>query len=451
MNHMPPLPNSVEARDIAYHFHPNTNARLHEEVGPMVIEKGDGIYVEDNTGKRYIEALGGLWSVALGFGEKRLAQAAYDQMIKLPYYHTFGHKAHGPVVELAEKLIGMAPVPMSKVHFTNSGSEANDLAIKMIWYRSNALGQPQRKKIIARLKGYHGVTIAAGSLTGLPNNHRSFDLPIANILHTSSPHYRTAKQEGETEEAFSARCAAELEALILAEGPETIAAFFAEPVMGAGGVIVPPKGYWEAMQPVLKKYDILFVADEVICGFGRTGEKFATTTYKLQPDIMTLSKQITSSYFPLSALLINDKVYQPIADESKKIGIFGHGFTASGHPVAAAVALENLKIFEERDLFNYVKEIAPQFQRRVRQLGTSPLAVEARGVGLIGAVEFSHESMAATPGKLGSLINQQMTEAGIITRNMGESLGFCPPLIITPKQIDELFDRAEKAVSNVRV
>lgn len=446
-----PLPNSIEARDIAYHFHPNTNLRLHEEVGPMVMTKGDGIYVEDNTGKRYIEALGGLWSVALGFGEKRLAQAAYEQMLKLPYYHSFGHKAHGPVIELAEKLIGMAPVPMSKVHFTNSGSEANDLAIKMIWYRSNALGQHQRKKIISRVKGYHGVTIAAGSLTGLPNNHRSFDLPIANILHTTSPHYRTSKQEGETEEAFSQRCAADLEALILAEGPETVAAFFAEPVMGAGGVIVPPKGYWEAIQPVLKKYDIIFVADEVICGFGRTGEKFGTITYKLQPDIMTLSKQITSSYFPLSALLINDKVYQPIADESKKIGVFGHGFTASGHPVAAAVALENLKIFEERDLFNYVKEIAPQFQRRVRQLGSHPLAVEARGIGLIGAVEFAHESLAATPGKLGGLINQQMVEAGLITRNMGESLAFCPPLIITPKQIDEMFDRAEQAVAAVKI
>jgi 4-aminobutyrate--pyruvate transaminase len=443
------LPNSIEARDIAYHFHPNTNARLHEEIGPMVIEKGDGIYVEDNTGKRYIEALGGLWSVALGFGEKRLAQAAYDQMIKLPYYHTFGHKAHGPVVELAEKLIQMAPVPMSKVHFTNSGSEANDLAIKMIWYRSNALGQPERKKIISRIKGYHGVTIAAGSLTGLPNNHRSFDIPLPNFLHTTCPHYRIMKQEGETEEAFSKRCAADLEALILAEGPETIAAFFAEPVMGAGGVIVPPRGYWEAIQPVLKKYDILFVADEVICGFGRTGEKFATTTYKLQPDFITVSKQLSSSYFPISALLFNDKVYQPIADESKKIGMFGHGFTASGHPVAAAVALENLKIFEERDLFNHVKEIAPHFQRRLRALGKHPLAVETRGVGLIGAVEFGHESTMATPGKIGALVNQQMMEAGIISRNMADSYAFCPPLIITTKQIDELFDRAEKALSNV--
>ena len=451
MNHMPHLPNSIEARDIAYHFHSNTNARLHEEIGPMVMEKGDGIYVEDNTGKRYIEALGGLWSVALGFGEKRLAQAAYDQMVKLPYYHTFGHKAHGPVVELAEKLIGMAPVPMSKVYFTNSGSEANDTAIKMIWYRSNALGQPQRKKIISRVKGYHGVTIAAASLTGLPNNQRSFDLPIAGILHTTCPHYRTTKQEGETEEMFSKRCAAELEEMILREGPETVAAFFAEPVMGAGGVIPPPKGYWEEIQPVLKKYDIIFVADEVICGFGRTGEKFGTITYKLEPDIMTVSKQLSSSYFPISALLFNDKVYQPIADESKKIGVFGHGYTASGHPVAAAVALENLKIIEERDLFNHVKEIAPQFQRRLHQLGKHGLAIETRGVGLIGAVEFAHESLSATPGKLGGMINAQFAEAGLISRNMGDSLAFCPPMIITAKQVDEMFDRAEKALSNVRV
>ncbi len=446
---MSQLPNSIEARDVAFQMHSYTDARRHEEMGPLVIEKGEGIYVTDNNGKRYIEGMSGLWSVALGFGEKRLVEAAARQMETLPYYHTFTHKSHSPSVELAEKLIGMAPVPMSKVYFTNSGSEANDTAIKLIWYRSNALGQPERKKIISRVKGYHGVTLASASLTGLPNNHRSFDLPIAGILHTTCPHYRTTARDGEDEAAFAKRCAQDLEEMILAEGPETIAAFFAEPVMGAGGVIVPPDGYWEAVQPVLKKYGILFVADEVICGFGRTGEMFGTTTYKLQPDIMTLSKQLSSSYVPISALLVNDTVYQPVADESHRIGVLGHGYTASGHPVASAVALENLKIMEERDVLNHVKDISPRFMSRLSGLLSHPLAVETRGIGLIGAVEVAHESFAETPGALGGKLNMAMQDRGLISRNMGDALAFCPPLITTEKQIDEIFDIAEASLDAV--
>ncbi|WP_163263934.1 aspartate aminotransferase family protein [Chelativorans alearense] len=443
------LPNSLEARDIAYHLHSYTDARKHEETGPLVIERGEGVHVYDNNGKRYIEGMAGLWSVALGFGEKRLAEAAARQMEKLPYYHTFAHKSHGPSVELAEKLVAMAPVPMSKAYFTNSGSEANDTAIKMIWYRSNALGEPQRKKIISRVKGYHGVTLASASLTGLPNNHRSFDLPLAGILHTTCPHYRTMKEEGESEGDFAKRCTRDLEALIVEEGPETIAAFFAEPVMGAGGVIVPPEGYWEAIQPVLKKYGILFVADEVICGFGRTGELFGSTTYGLEPDIMTLSKQLSSSYLPISALLVNEKVYAPLADESHAIGTWGHGFTASGHPVAAAVALENLKIMEERDVLGHVREVAPRFLARLEALGGRALAVEARGIGLIGAVEFAHPALADKPGALGGRINQAMQDRGLISRNLGDTLAFCPPLVISEKEIDEMFDIAEAAVADV--
>ena len=443
------LPNSIEARDVAYQLHAYTDARKHEADGPLVIEKGEGIYVEDNSGKRYIEAMAGLWSVALGFGEKRLVEAASRQMEKLPYYHTFSQKTQGPSVELAEKLVTMAPVPMSKAFFTNSGSEANDTAIKLIWYRSNALGQPERKKIISRMRGYHGVTIASASLTGLPNNHRSFDLPIAKILHTTSPHYRTMKKDGEDEIQFAKRCAQDLEDLILAEGPETIAAFFAEPVMGAGGVVVPPEGYWEAVQPILKKYDILFVADEVICGFGRTGEMFGTKTYNLEPDMMTLSKQLSSSYLPISALLVNEKVYGPVADESHKIGVWGHGYTASGHPVAAAVALENLKIFEERDILSHIKEISPRFMQRLKGFDDHPLVGETRGVGLIGAIELAHESMAATPGALGAKANVEFHANGLISRNMIDAMAFCPPLIITEKQIDEMFDIVESSLGRV--
>ncbi len=438
-------PNSIEARDQAYQLHSYTNARALERDGALVIERGEGVHVYDNNGKQYIEAMSGLWSVAVGFGEQRLVDAAARQMSKLPYYHTFTGRTHGPSVDLAEKLIQMAPVPMSKVHFTNSGSEANDTALKMVWYRSNALGKPEKKKIISRIKGYHGVTIASASLTGLPNNHRSFDLPLANIFHTTCPHYRVFGHEGETEEAFVARCAQDLEDLILKEGPETVAAFIGEPVMGAGGVIVPPAGYWEAIQAVLRKYDVLLIADEVICGFGRTGEMFGTTTYGLQPDIMTLSKQLSSSYQPISALLINEKVYGPLADESNKIGTFGHGFTASGHPVAAAVALENLAIIEERDLVGNVQELSPLFLKRLKALEGHPLAVEARGVGLIGALELRPREGFAT-GQLGPKFAALMLDKGVIGRAIGDSIALCPPLIVNEQQINLIFDTFEASL-----
>ena len=438
-------PNSIEARDKAYHLHSYTNARALERDGSVVMDRGEGIYVYDNNGKKYIEAMAGLWSVAVGFGENRLVEAATRQMAKLPYYHTFTARSHGPSIELAEKLIQMAPVPMSKAYFTNSGSEANDTAIKMVWYRSNALGKPEKKKIISRIKGYHGVTIAAASLTGLPNNHRSFDLPLPGIFHTTCPHYRTFKQDGETEAAFVERCAKDLEELILKEGPETVAAFIGEPVMGAGGVIVPLAGYWEAIQKVLKKYDVLFIADEVICGFGRTGEMFGTTTYALQPDIMTLSKQISSSYQPISALLINENVYQPLADESAKIGTFGHGVTAAGHPVAAAVALENIAIIEERDLVGNVRALAPKFQSRLKALEGHPLAIEARGVGLIGALELKPRDGFAA-GQLGPKLFSIMVEKGLISRAIGDSMALCPPMIVNEQQVDAILDIFEASL-----
>ena len=436
-------PNSPEARDIRHHLHSYTNARRHQEVGPLVIEKGDGIHVEDSSGKRYIEAMSGLWSVGVGFSEKRLVDAATRQMAKLPYYHTFTHKSHGPVIDLAEKLISLAPVPMSKAYFTNSGSEANDTAMKLVWYRSNALGQPERKKIISRKRGYHGVTIASASLTGLPNNHRSFDLPIANVLHTACPHYWREGQSGETEEAFADRMARELEELILAEGPETVAAFIGEPVMGAGGVVVPPAGYWQKIQAVLRKYDILLIADEVICGFGRTGRMFGSETFDIQPDILVMSKQLSSSYLPISALMINDKVFEPIADESNRIGTLGHGYTASGHPVAAAVALENLAIIEERDLVANAREVGGYMQQRLRGID-SPLIGEVRGLGLIAAVELVGDKATKAPwkaqGALGALVNGRMQENGVISRAMYDALAFCPPLIIDKTGIDAIVD-----------
>ena len=444
------LPNSAEARDAAYHMHGYTDARKNTETGGMVIDRGEGVYVFDNNGKRYIEAMAGLWSVGLGFGEKRLVEAAARQMERLPFYHSFSHKTHGPLIDLAEKLVTMAPVPMSKAFFTNSGSEANDTAMKMIWFRSNALGQPRRKKIISRQRAYHGVTIASASLTGLPNNHRSFDLPISGILHAGSPHHWREAAAGETEEDFASRLARELEDLIIAEDPETIAAFFGEPLMGAGGVIVPPRTYWEKIQAVLRKYDILFVADEVICGFGRTGKMFGTETFDLQPDIMTLSKQLSSSYLPISALLINDRVFEPLADESNRIGTFGHGFTGGGHPVAAAVALETITIIEERGLVAHAAAAGDRLHKGLRTLAAHSLVGEARGVGLIGALELVTDKPAKraldVPGQLGTLVNGKLQELGVISRAMGDALAFCPPLVISDAEIDMVLETTGKAL-----
>src|SRR5277367_6449499 len=334
--------NSAASRDIATTIHPYTNLKVHETEGPLVITGGDGVFVRAEDGKKYLEGLAGLWCASLGFSERRLAEAAYRQMLKLPFYHTFAHKANDVGIELAEKLMSIAPVPMSKVFFVNSGSEANDTVVKLVWYYNNALGRPKKKKILARNKGYHGVTVASASLTGLPNNHRDFDLPIANILHIDCPHYYRYQEAGETEEQFASRLADNLEKLILTEGPDTIAAMIAEPVMGAGGVLVPPKTYFEKIQKVLKKYDILLIADEVICGFGRTGNMFGTETFGLKPDMMVVAKALSSAYLPISGVLMTDKIYQALVAESEKIGTFGHGYTYSAHPVPAAVALETL-------------------------------------------------------------------------------------------------------------
>jgi len=445
-------PNSAAALDIASHLHPYTNARKHETVGPMVITEGKGIFVYDDQGKEYIEGLAGLWSTALGFGEERLIKAATDQMRKLPYYHNFAHKAAMPTIDLAAKLLEIAPVPMSKVFFANSGSEANDTVIKMVWYYNNALGRPDKKKIISRIKGYHGVTVATASLTGLPYNQRDFDLPIANILHTSCPHHYRFGQNGENEEDFATRCAAELEQLILDEGPETIAAFIGEPVMGAGGVIVPPRTYWAKVQAVLEKYDVLLIVDEVICGFGRTGNLFGCQTYGIKPDIMTVAKALSSSYLPISAVLISDPVYQTIADNSAKIGTFGHGYTYSGHPVPAAVALETLKIYEERDIVGHVRQVGPRLQEGLGRYADHPMVGEVRGVGLIAAVELvADRASKATfdpPGRVGGYFAERAQAHGLIIRNLMDVIAFCPPLIITEDQIDSLVERFARALDD---
>jgi len=379
---------SLAQRDIENVLHPYTNVVSHNNTGPMVITKGEGIYVFDEAGNKYIEGLSGLWCASLGFNNENLIEATNKAMRQLPFYHTFGSKSHPAAIALAEELIEMAPVPMSKVFFANSGSEANDTAVKITWYINNALGFTKKKKIIARKKGYHGVTLMTASLTGLPNNHQDFDLPLNRVLHTDCPHYYRYGHINESEEQFATRCAYNLRKLILKEGPETIAAFIAEPVMGAGGVIPPPKTYFKKIQAVLQEYQILFIVDEVICGFGRLGDMFGTETYGLKPDMISLAKALSSGYQPISALMISEDIFNLIERESAKIGVFGHGYTYGGHPVPCAVALETIKIYKQIDLVTHVRKVAPIFQNGLAKLGNHPLVGATRGVGLIGAIEL---------------------------------------------------------------
>ncbi|MEX1109827.1 MAG: aminotransferase, partial [Dongiaceae bacterium] len=328
--------------------------------------------------------------------------------------------------------------------------EANDTVVKMVWYYNNAIGRPKKKKIISRLKGYHGVTVASASLTGLPYNHKDFDLPIAGILHADCPHFYRFGADGESEEEFATRLAENLDNLIIAEGPDTVAAFIAEPVMGAGGVLIPPKTYFEKVQAVLKKHDVLFVADEVICGFGRTGNLWGSQTYGLKPDILSCAKALSSSYLPIAAVLINEKVYSALRDNSGKLGTFGHGFTYSGHPVSAAVALETLKIYEERDIVATVRRVAPTFEKRLRAYADHPMVGEVRSVGLIGAVELVRNKKTKEPFDPKLTVGLKTAgfcqRHGLITRAIMDSVAFCPPLIITDAQINEMFDRFGRAL-----
>jgi len=445
--------NSAASRDIAFHLHPYSNHRRLERQGELLVTEGKGIRVKDEAGKEYIEGCAGLWCTSLGFGEERLIEAAARQMRKLSFYHSFHHKSHDVVGELAERLVAMMPVKMSHAFFNNSGSEANDTAVKIVWYYNNARGRPRKKKIIARFKSYHGVTVASASLSGLPNNHRSFDLPIANIRHTDCPHHYRFAHAGESEEDFATRLAENLDLLIQREDPETVGAFIAEPVMGAGGVIVPPRTYYEKIQKVLKKHDVLFIADEVITGFGRTGKMFGTEAFDLKPDIITVAKALSSAYLPISATVVNEPIYQALADESDKIGIFAHGYTYSGHPVCCAVAIETLKIYEERDIIGHVQKVAPRLQNGLRQrFANHPLVGEIRGLGLVAGIELVADKTTKAPfdpGQgAGNILTAEINKHGLILRQIGDAQAFAPPLVITEADIDEMLDRFGKALDD---
>jgi 4-aminobutyrate---pyruvate transaminase len=439
------------ASDIAAHLHPFTNLAMHAETGPFTVTRGDGVFVEDDKGNRYLEGVSGLWCASLGFSNARLAKAGSDALHQMPYYHTFNGRSNPAAIALAEKLLSIAPVPMSKVFFANSGSEANDTAVKIVWYYHNAIGKPAKKKIIARRNAYHGVTVAAASLSGLVTNHRDFDLPIDKILHTDCPHHFRYAEAGESEEDFATRLADNLEQMILSEGPETVGAFIAEPVMGAGGVIPPPATYFDKVQKVLAKYDVLFIADEVVCGYGRTGEMFGSTTYGLKPDMLTTAKGLSSGYAPISAVMVNEKVYAAVAANSGAIGTFGHGFTYSGHPVSCAIALETLKIYEEDDVVGHVKALAPQFLAALHSYEGRKYVGEVRGVGLVGALELYADPakrVAFDPKlKAGSRVVEIGLTQGLIVRALGDVIVLCPPLIITSDELGELFARFERTMA----
>jgi 4-aminobutyrate--pyruvate transaminase len=446
---MAPLTN-LQTRAVETLIHPYTNQATIRETGPLVFERGKGVYIYDVDGKAYLEGMAGLWCTALGYDNEELVEAATAQMRKLPFSHLFTGKSHDPAIELAEKLKEIAPVPISKVFFCNSGSEANDSQMKLVWYMNNALGRPNKKKIISRVKAYHGVTIAAASLTGLPNNHLDFDLPIARVLHTSCPHHYRFGKDGESEEDFATRCAAELEEMILREDPDTVAAFIAEPVMGAGGVIVPPKSYFPKIMAVCAKYDIFMIDDEVICGFGRLGTPFGCTMLGYKPNAISVAKALSSAYLPIAGVMIPEDMYQALIVESKKIGTFGHGFTYSGHPVPAAVANKTLEIYKRDKIFETAAARMPQFQKRLMALGDHPLVGEARGMGMVGGLELSADKRSKTPfdpKKLaGAQVVKHAQDEGLIVRPIGDTISICPPLVIKPAEIDELFDKLEVAL-----
>lgn len=448
---MPNLsPNSDAARDIAFHVHAQTNLDAHLSEGPFIIVKGDGASVIDDAGNRYIDAMAGLWSASLGFSEKRLADAAYRQMLDLPYCSTFAHRTSPALIELSERLIAIAPTGLTRALYANSGSEAIDTALKLVWYFWNAHGKPEKKKVIAREKAYHGSTIASASLTGLPRMHADFDLPIARIVRAPCPHYWRGGKPGETEDQFAERMAAEIEAIILREGADTVGAFFAEPLQGAGGVIPPPAGYFSRVEALCRKYDLLFIADEVICGFGRTGNMWGSQTYDLRPDMLTCAKALSASYIPIAALLVNDRVFAAMVEESRKISLFGHGFTYSGHPVAAAVALETLKIYEERNIVEMARSRAPLLQEGLRQYADHPMVGEVRGAGMIAGVELCRDRATKKPfdaaSGAGAIVQAEAKSRGLLVRALGDTVAFCPPLIISENDLGAVVDRFGEAL-----
>ena len=429
--------------------YPTTNLKHVEQLN---IVRGDGVYVYDNSGKEYLEGLAGLWCASLGYGNAELIEAITDQLKTLSYSHMFGGRTHNVVIQLAEQLSEMLPVKNSKIFFANSGSEANDSHIKMLRYYFNVTGEPQKKKIIALERSYHGVTVASAALTGLPANHTHFDLPVdaLGVIRAESPHYYRGRKDNETEREFCERIIGNFEDLILRENPETIAAFVAEPIGGASGVVVAPENYFPEVENLLTKYDIMLWSDEVICGFGRTGSPFGCQTMGFNPQLVSLAKQLSSAYLPISASVIPEYMHEAMIEPSSKVGVFGHGYTYTGHPAACAAALKTLEIYKRDNLFEHAAEMGEYLQTRLKEFDSHPLVGEVRGRGLLAAVELvanKDSGEAFDDTSVGAYAKQACQDNGLLIRAVGgNSIAFCPPLIITTDQIDEMVDKFSLAI-----
>ena len=445
-------PNSWEARADAHSFYGFTDLPSVAERGAVVLTHGQGPYVFDVHGTQYLDANSGLWNMVAGFDHPGLAEAAKAQYDRFPGYHAFFGRMSDQTVMLSEKLVEVSPYNRGKVFYTNSGSEANDTMVKMLWFLGGAEGKPQRRKILTRKNGYHGVTAVSASMTGKPYNE-VFGLPLDGFIHLTCPHYWREGRDDESEAAFTTRLAQELEGVIAREGADTIAGFFAEPVMGAGGVIPPPEGYFQAMQAVLKKHGIPLISDEVICGFGRTGDTWGCDTYDFVPDAIISSKNLTAGYFPMGAVILGPDLTDRLQTASDAIEEFPHGFTASGHPVGCAVALKAIDVILNEGLIDNVRALTPKFEAGLAYLADTPNIGEARGKGLMGAVEAVRDKATKTPFEghlsVSERIANTCTDHGLICRPLGQAVVLCPAFIMTEAQMDEMFDKLETALKQV--
>jgi L-2,4-diaminobutyrate transaminase len=444
---------TVDELDRRYVFHPFTQLDQHSASRAPVIVEGSGVTLRASDGRTFLDAMAGLWCVNVGYGRAEIGEALLAEASRLGYYHAFSSMATDLPARVAERVLALYPTPMSKIFFGNSGSDANDTQVKIAWYYNNVLGRPEKKKIIARHRGYHGVTVMTGGLTGLPGLHAGFDLPLPMIRHTTAPHRLWEGRPNESEEEFAARMADDLEGLIVAEGPETVAAFIGEPVQGAGGVIVPPRGYWERVQNVLRRHDVLLIADEVITGFGRLGTWFGADAFPIDPDLVTVAKGITSGYVPLSGCLVSEKVCDVLVEGSAALGPFGHGYTYSAHPLAAAAALANLDLLEDDGLVEQAAARGSYMHARLREaFADHPLVAEVRGLGLIGGVEFARDGVRFDPAlKVAPRIYARCLELGLITRALPatDTIAFSPPFVVTEEELDQMIAIARQAVDEV--
>ena len=450
--------NELTAWDRDHFFHPSTHMAQHArgETPNRIITGAEGVYITDRNGKSSLDAFAGLYCVNVGYGRTKIAEAIAEQAAQLPYYHAYVGHGSQPSITLAKMIIDRAPEGMSRVFFGLSGSDANETNIKLVWYINNVLGRPEKKKIISRWRGYHGSGLMSGSLTGLAAFHNLFDLPKPPVLHTEAPYYFRREDRSQSEEQFADHCAAKLEELILAEGPDTIAAFIGEPVLGTGGIVPPPRTYWEKIQAVLTKYDILLIADEVITGFGRLGSMFGSDHYGIKPDLITIAKGLTSAYAPLSGVIVSEKVWRILEKGSDEFGPIGHGWTYSSHPLCAAAGVANLELVDELDLVANAGSVGAYFKQALADaLGAHAHVGEIRGEGLMAAVELVRDRddrvFFDASEKVGPRVVAAMLENGVIGRAMpqGDIMGFAPPLCLTREEADVVVSAAAKAVKSV--